>query len=643
VEVVGDIESKVNNDLYLQATDLPRIPLSSKNPLLDKYIVKGVNRIEAPDITAEDPTARVPRYKLLTRFSASLKAGYSTVQSDVAAQNGLGSGIYIDNTREVQRENLRFSLTNNWMDPGSDYWSGNIYNPPGVRIELLSNAVTVSDVWVDGKKIPFGSPVTFPNGLIRITRSDRTWRVPDTSDPNNRDGRDTETFVQYFQYPLLPGENPPPGVDIRPTFSNGVIFAEGNVRVWGKLPKDRNNPCFPGGVGGQRLTIVSNATAYIEGSLLKGEPNGPGQPQRSGIAVLAKDYVAVNPTSYFAQVQNTNTGAWTRQTSGEFWAYTLSQPPDQYSMSVLNGVDAKASYPADSTSLFLPPPLNDQPSSDLPAANSVKQALYTQMVSESSTLGAGLRLQVNWNDSTPSSPRPYFHPWWEAVSPNRTSGHVIPSGEWSYEASPLLPFLEDNGRKWVFNSDGPNYLNFSVMGIQPVRIAKIGVAPLDVRIEAALYAMDGSFFVIPGEPFNGDRADTRASFAQAGGNQRNGGMRRYIEGFARRVNRTVQDVSHNLPYPFYGEPMDVKITVVGSVAENRPASPAAQTEWARLWGWTPLKKPSGAVMAHGGDGLSFQFDPQLRQALRYDKYNRPLPLMPRLPVSPDLIFSGEAQ
>jgi hypothetical protein len=97
------------------------------------------------------------------------------------------------------------------------------------------------------------------------------------------------------------------------------------------------------------------------------------------------------------------------------------------------------------------------------------------------------------------------------------------------------------------------------------------------------------------------------------------------------------------PYPFAKEPLDIKITINGAITENKPASQNAREELYRLWGWSPLKKPSGATTAHGGDGLSFVFDPDLRSAMRYDDYGRPLPLMPRLPLGPDLVYSGEAQ
>jgi len=56
---------------------------------------------------------------------------------------------------------------------------------------------------------------------------------------------------------------------------NGVIYAEGNVRVRGRLPRTA------------RLTVVSGGTIYIEGNLEKSDP-------RSTLALLADEHVCIN-------------------------------------------------------------------------------------------------------------------------------------------------------------------------------------------------------------------------------------------------------------------------------------------------------------------------------------------------------------
>src|SRR5207245_242437 len=48
-----------------------------------------------------------------------------------------------------------------------------------------------------------------------------------------------------------------------------------------------------------------------------------------------------------------------------------------------------------------------------------------------------------------------------------------------------------------------------VAGVQDYLLSRAAVAPMDVRIEAVMYAQHGSFFVIPGYPLNTDPSDTR--------------------------------------------------------------------------------------------------------------------------------------
>ena len=631
IEIVGEITRATENtpgmtddsNLAIQAPGLPpgtRLWNGSAvntQPITQGLLVQGTNRIEAPDLEAVEPNARAPRYRLLTRFSTPALPGLSPTQSEVAARNGLGAGIFIDNAGQRQTDTGRFTVQEDWMQPANNVtsnWTGHIYNPPGVRIQLIPHSLLLPrGTLVDGKEVTDADGLRFENGLIRISRSDRTWRIPDPDNPNNREGIDTDRFNQYFQFPLAPGETAP-NPNFPPAFANGVIFAEGNVRIWGKLPRARTNPCATNASNrflGQNLTIVSSGTIYVEGSLLKGDgPNAGmnmgGEDERyGGIALLANDYVTINPTAYFTNPPETNSGDWSTY-QGD-WYNTLYLPPqDRYGFYVQNSVNPNA-YPADSTSVY------PAPQGAPPISGGVQQELYTQASGES-TPGSGVVLQVNNN----------AHPWWEATS-QMLYGHYLPGRQWTHEVTPLHPQL---GNDWSTSPEIPNWLQFSYRALTPAWISKVAVAPLDVRIEAAMYAMNGSFFMIPGVPFNNDAIDSRATFVEDGGEQRHGGLTR---------------LSPKSAYPFAKEPLDIKVTIVGSIAENKPAPENAQEAWARLWGWTPLKKGSGAPTAHGGDGLSIQFDPSLRSIARFDPFGRPLPLMPRLPVSPDLVYYGEAQ
>ena len=63
-------------------------------------------------------------------------------------------------------------------------------------------------------------------------------------------------------------------------------------------------------------------------------------------------------------------------------------------------------------------------------------------------------------------------------------------------------------------------------------------------------------------------------------------------------------------FPFYGQPLDLKITIAGAVSEARPADISAQAAWMQKWGWIPQYHGSGfmnvsgtaAATRHAGEG-----------------------------------------
>jgi hypothetical protein len=144
-----------------------------------------------------------------------------------------------------------------------------------------------------------------------------------------------------------------------------------------------------------------------------------------------------------------------------------------------------------------------------------------------------------------------------------------------------------------------------------------------VNIQALCYAQEGSLFIIPGPWFNSNPADNPSAPARP-------------------------PEIKNPAFPFYGEPLDIKITFDGAVAENLPAPPALVDEWMRHWSNIPVRYgSSNERTAHPEDGVTFVYDPQLGfpvrpdgTPIRRDAYGRALPVTPRLPVSPDLIYVG---
>src|SRR5258708_27558567 len=63
----------------------------------------------------------------------------------------------------------------------------------------------------------------------------------------------------------------------------------------------------------------------------------------------------------------------------------------------------------------------------------------------------------------------------------------------------------------------PNYTEAA--GVQDYLLSRAAIAPMDVRIEAVMYAQNGSLFGIPGSPMNTEPKDTRdAAFTMAANN-----------------------------------------------------------------------------------------------------------------------------
>jgi hypothetical protein len=176
--------------------------------------------------------------------------------------------------------------------------------------------------------------------------------------------------------------------------------------------------------------------------------------------------------------------------------------------------------------------------------------------------------------------------------------------------------------------------------------------PLDVRIEGALYAQEGSLYVIPGPWMNPNPNDRRDAFTSA----------------ADRFNA----FQATPDYPFYAEPVDVKVTIIGSVSENFPASMADQSLWLQHWGWIPAEfGESGQYVqdqhfpripgtnnpdfsnSNYVPNLSINYDPAMASGkangsfdpadpmIRTDAYGRGLPPLPKLPVGTKLLFFGE--
>lgn len=510
---------------------------------------RNIRRLDPPLVDLEDPSTGQVRYRQLTADSGEwAKLGSRTVNS---ARYGYGRGLYIDNRRDVQEEGSsifggRNTLASEWTHPDRQRnWKGAYYVPPGAVLRVT----------------PDGN-----NGSIYITRTDIT--------------RSGQKYTWHSYDPVNKVLTAEPGYG--PTYrfdypENGVVFAEGNIRITGVVK------------AGRQLTIVSNENIYIEGNIIKEDEN------TSAIALLARKNVVLN-TTQFLSLPPASSAVWesTRGTGEPPFAYRVSTAPDtnfrtSFDFGVISGsagigprlfIRHAAAGQAASINLFI----NGAPYPFSPG-------VFNYLMSDAAT---------------------QFAPVYEGM---------------------VFDMAVGGGPAALNDQPGVrNYLEIGLhqTGIQQSRgdylLERMAVLPMDITIEALMYAQEGSFFVIPGPWFNSNPDDTAANFADRGFRPA------YIK---------------NQAFPFYGDPLDIKITIDGAIAENVTASQGDIADWMRKWGVVPpTYGSSGDPTAHAGDGLMFRYDDRLSYPvlgngfIRTDAFGRALPITPHLPVSTDLIYVG---
>lgn len=583
---------------------------------------RQITRLEPPNLDAIGVSGRLSRYRELTRNSGEWRQ-YTDPDTNVTTwyntgYYGWGEGIYIDNNDDVQRESIGYTLRADWTQPGSsEFWHGPYYAPPGVTIEIfpydLDNA--------DGDN----NPETGPD--LRITRSDDTryvWK--------NADGRPmSETGEQI----------------IMPYPSNGIIFAEGNIRVKGMLARCNNRPPDKR----QQLTIVSGATIYIEGSILKYRDPITGEVDDTcSVALLAEDYVCVNTTQFFGPLKEVpypgpGSSFFDVSPVSAFWFnFAFGENPTEWN----NGNDPvpvelfvrHASAPGGASYMNM---LINWPPPDAVASANPYHSFY--------------KFSVGGEIGLSEYIYPLGHP---QLSPAYASQQYE---SWEHAVFLLLPAApEVNGlydldpRPGVENRIG---LQLDQSGKLPTPpqdyyVSRVAVLPMDVKIEAILYAQNNSFFIIPGEWFNPDPEDV-CSYDQAGIPTPLG---------EKRLTGSALDPK----WPFHGEPIDLRIEISGAISENMPASVGDASSWMEKWGWIPIMHGNSGELTRDyrspldpddpncpkRKGLTIKYDNMLSHPVepargtnpphpyaRQDEFGRPLPIAPKLPVSPQILYMGK--
>jgi hypothetical protein len=585
---------------------------------------RNIKRTEPPILDQPDLTNTTTRYRILTLNSGvQMRLGTNWVP---LGPLGFGTGVYIDNFADVQDESETlfggYTLRSDWLNPNnlmSPYWKGSFYIPPGVSIRLNPGdsdgdgqpdfTITRTDgkVWHDASGAP---------------RPDwgNTIRMP-YPDPTN--GRVLTAAV---------------GGDGRRISGNGVIYAEGNIRIRGMLPPN------------MQLTIVSNENIYIEGNVLKHRLNDGGQTdpwrgadERCGLALLARRNVVVNTTAFFAPVD---------AVSPEQIGSDAQNGEPPYHVIVNNDPDSRFRL-----GFEFGPFESDNYWNRTPAPTAQPNA-YQLLLRHAGQFGPA-----------------YFNAW---LNPGSTAPGIADFGILNLNIAPY-PLDMPNGLPsfvWGVGDDNFNPSGWgldavfagNVFDISPVAgnpinssletvpgypnmlqvaldhsyytranylLGGMAVQPMDIRIEAVIYAQEGSFFVIPGQWFNPNPSDPAPA------------------NDADRTTATRLD-GVNSDFPFYGDPLDIRIIIDGAVSENVPASVSDVFAWMEKWGAIPpTYGSSGRPTVHPGEGLAFLYDDHAgwplvnlrtggtRAPIRADEFGRALPLAPRLPVSRTLIYSGD--
>jgi hypothetical protein len=668
---------------------------------------RGVGYKAPPSISTLDPQEKTNRYEQMTRESGVLAGGVNS------GRFGYGQGVYVGNYADRQtgatesgRLNIgaQGSLINDWLNPSNregGAWRGFYYVPPGAYVQLLTDGFIILR---DG----------------RAPQEERTWRLPNGADSGLaalrfRLGRGTDRRLHIV--------NQLQGVNVNGTLGavdydkgqpfNGVLFFEGNVRVRGIIPTDI------------QLSIVSNATIYVEGSITKGV-NGNDwtatygsqdftpataagtrltRPTRSMLMLMAKDYVAVNTTQFFGPTPGQDVQPKEDVPNLPTFNPILIRTNNSLTMRlefVLDPAGPNVSSPSNPSQYR--PFAADYFTPGQPSNKIVTNILVSHAMDDGPAPASYIAWDVNRGIGTPAyqfptAPNP---PYANAAAPYFGTAYIPlyglgtenyqRFGKFESNSFPLVnpatlpgtigesfPAGNTSGNYTLF-SQGPNDITVRQTSVgsdatNDYVLGRMALAPHDIRIEAAMFAEEGSFFVIPGPWFNPNPNDTWERWNRdddAGGGALN---------VDQRNARRMEEFGSSPTMPFYGEPLDNRIVIVGAISENMPPTATQQAEWIRKWGWIPRYQgatdqsipaqhlPTGTAAAASyvpniivsydpvlATGRRFGFgeslnDPSTYVRTRWVDYNRdgiqqvtellPLPPLPRLPVSPTLAFFGE--
>ncbi len=353
------------------AFDVVTATSASLEDLNSDRIREDVARLTPPELFAKDPATGTMRWYALTRDGGVVvtpaagpyngrsvnvaQLGYMWDENMVGGYYPQIAGLYIDNSEDIQFGGRTSQLMQDWLHnlPGNapdTGWNatGEVYDQaPAVEIELFpTEAATLLDPYdstgdatpqayepvtdpspaaaLDDLYDTDGKEIWWPNHVydsenpgepgIRITRGE--WSIDDTGAIDHDDGGEGGGEWLFGDPVDFDNVGTPFGrtmyVDY-PEDYHAVIFAEGNIRIKGRLPRrnvNSNNDRM------YHLTVVSGGTIYIDGQILSPQDQygrdydgdqqaGATSPvtdeYNTYIALLARDCVVVNPTMLVPQ------------------------------------------------------------------------------------------------------------------------------------------------------------------------------------------------------------------------------------------------------------------------------------------------------------------------------------------------------
>ncbi|HEX8234526.1 MAG TPA: hypothetical protein VF600_01075 [Abditibacteriaceae bacterium] len=265
---------------------------------------RNVQPFTPPDITSDQQG--LSRYRNLSKYSQPAKSS----DGPSAALHGYGQGIYLDNTTDRERvydgtknflrEMNQAELRQLWLAA-----SGPDFSRGGSAQAITSPTASLEQQhlrgWVGSDEFRArGALVELNGNTLSITRE---MRDDNTATDTTRSQGPVPSKGWKDAGGKLLGDSSVAGPSLGGVYrqtlpwpQNGILFAEGNIRIKGVAANARRS-----------LTVVSMNNIYIEGSLVAGSL-GAGNRK---ILLLARKNVILNPTAVVSRVE-----AQTRLRSG---------------------------------------------------------------------------------------------------------------------------------------------------------------------------------------------------------------------------------------------------------------------------------------------------------------------------------------